>query len=64
MNVTPQTQAVLLLTAYFSKAVAGSPRPLSPGEWGRFALWLKEQGVLPEALLSEDPGVILADWKR
>ncbi len=63
MNVTPQTQAVLLLTAYFSKGAAGSPRPLSPTEWGRFALWLKERGVVPEALLSEDPGGILADWK-
>jgi predicted Rossmann fold nucleotide-binding protein DprA/Smf involved in DNA uptake len=63
MNVTPQTQAVLLLTAYFSKAAAGSPRPLSPTEWGRFALWLKERGVVPEALLSEDPDRILADWK-
>src|SRR5579863_7698495 len=63
MNVTPQTQAVLLLTAYFSKAVAGGPRPLSPVEWGRFALWLKERGVVPEILLSEDPGRILADWQ-
>ena len=63
MNVTPQTQAVVLLTAYLSKAAQGSPRPLSPTEWGRFALWLKERGTVPEALLSEDPGRIMADWQ-
>jgi predicted Rossmann fold nucleotide-binding protein DprA/Smf involved in DNA uptake len=63
MDITPQTQAVLLLTAYFSKPAEGSPRPLSPTEWGRFALWLKERGVSPEALLGEDPGLLLTGWE-
>jgi len=63
MDITPQTQAVLLLTAYFSKPAESSPRPLSPTEWGRFALWLKERGVSPEALLGEDPGLVLAGWE-
>ena len=31
------TQAVLLLTAYFSKANSGEAKPLSNKEWGRFA---------------------------
>jgi len=63
MDITPQTQAVLLLTAYFSRPPEGSPRPLSPSEWGRFALWLRGRGVLPEALLREDPGSVLAGWE-
>jgi len=63
MNIAPQTQAVLLLTAYLSKPMGSSPRPLSPIEWGRFALWLKERGVAPETLLGEDPAHVLAGWK-
>lgn len=62
MNISGQTQAVLLLTAYFSKPVKGDPRPLSPTEWGRFALWLKEKETLPEALLGNDPGLLLLGW--
>ncbi len=61
MNISGQTQAVLLLTAYFSKPVKGEPRPLSPTEWGRFALWLKEHNT-PEALLRDDPGSLLSGW--
>lgn len=62
MNISEQSQAVLLLTAYFSKAVKGNPRPLSPTEWGRFALWLKEHDTLPEALVRNDPGSFLSGW--
>lgn len=62
MNISEQSQAVLLLTAYFSKAVKGDPRPLSPTEWGRFALWLKEHDTLPEALVRNDPGSFLSGW--
>jgi predicted Rossmann fold nucleotide-binding protein DprA/Smf involved in DNA uptake len=62
MNISGQTQAVLLLTAYFSKPVKGDPRPLAPTEWGRFALWLKERDTLPEALLGNDPGSYLSGW--
>ncbi len=62
MNISGQTQAVLLLTVYFSKPVKGDPRPLSPTEWGRFALWLKERDTLPEALLGNDPGLLLSGW--
>lgn len=62
MNISGQTQAVLLLTAYFSKPVKGDPRPLSPTEWGRFALWLKDHDTLPEALLGNDPGLFLSKW--
>ena len=39
------------MTAWFSKPAKGEPKPLTPKEWGRFALWLKEKGRSPEALL-------------
>jgi predicted Rossmann fold nucleotide-binding protein DprA/Smf involved in DNA uptake len=60
------TQAVLLLTADFSKSAKSDPltllTPLTPTEWGRFALWLKESGLQPEALLVNDPAGLLAGW--
>jgi predicted Rossmann fold nucleotide-binding protein DprA/Smf involved in DNA uptake len=62
METTPHTQAVLLLTAHLPRAGKDAVRPLSPGEWGRFALWLKDRGLLPEALLAEDPDTLLAGW--
>ena len=62
MSVTPQTQAVLLLTAYFSKPEKGDPRPLTPKEWGRFALWLKERSLSPENLMTGDVKALLEGW--
>lgn len=62
MSVTPQTQAVLLLTAYFSKPEKGDSRPLTPKEWGRFALWLKERSLSPESLMTGDIKVLLEGW--
>lgn len=63
MNVDEQTQAVLLLTAWFSKPAKGDPKPLSPTEWGRFAQWLKEKGAVPEMLLTgDDPQQFLQGW--
>lgn len=61
MRTDPQAQAVLLLTVQLPKAAAGDPRPLSATEWGRFALWLKERKLAPEALLAGDPAALLAD---
>jgi predicted Rossmann fold nucleotide-binding protein DprA/Smf involved in DNA uptake len=63
MTTSPQTQAILLATAHLGKAAPGDPRPLTPAEWGRFALWLKHQGLLPEALLAGDPATVLAGWE-
>jgi predicted Rossmann fold nucleotide-binding protein DprA/Smf involved in DNA uptake len=62
--LTQSTQAVLLLTAHFSKPAPGDPKPLSPTEWGRFAVWLKEQGLTPEALLAEGPASLLGGWQE
>jgi predicted Rossmann fold nucleotide-binding protein DprA/Smf involved in DNA uptake len=55
-------QAVLLLTAHLSKASPGQPKPLGPGEYGRFAHWLRERDLHPESLLLEDPNSLLSDW--
>jgi len=62
MNINVQTQAVLLLTAYFTKPTKDDPRPLTPTEWGRFALWLKEKEFSPGDLLTGDPTRLLAGW--
>lgn len=63
MNVSVQTQAVLLLTAWFTKPGKTDPKPLTPTEWGRFAIWLKDKGLAPEALLNDnDPMRNLSGW--
>lgn len=63
MSISEQSQAVLLLTAWFSKPGKGEPKPLTPKEWGRFALWLKEQGLSPDVLLrTNDVTATLSGW--
>ncbi|GFM89172.1 hypothetical protein PSCICO_45710 [Pseudomonas cichorii] len=55
-------QAILLMTCHFSKSAKSDVKPLSPTEWGRFALWLNEQGSTPASLVSEDPRHVLHKW--
>lgn len=63
LNVSVQTQAVLLLTAWFTKPEKSAPKPLSPSEWSRLALWLKDRGLAPEVLLTDnDPLGRLDGW--
>ena len=63
MSTSLQTQAVLLLTVWFTKPAKGDSEPLTPTEWGRFAAWLKDQGKSPEALLTgDDPAACLQGW--
>ncbi|GBE10346.1 hypothetical protein BMS3Abin12_00910 [bacterium BMS3Abin12] len=62
MLISPNTQAILLLTSHFSKAERGSIKPLTPKEWGRFALWLKEKSLIPEHLMTGRPGDLLNGW--
>ncbi len=62
MSVSPNTQAVLLLTAHFAKARKEAIKPLTPKEWGRFALWLKEKSLTPEQLMNGRPGELLNGW--
>lgn len=60
MNTT--TQSILLLTSYFSKSV-GDAKPLTPTEWGRFAVWLNEQGKTPSDLVTSEPSGVLQGWR-
>ena len=60
--MSPTAQATLLLTSYFSKASNESAKPLTNGEWGRFALWLKEKSTTPADLLVADPKTLLQGW--
>jgi predicted Rossmann fold nucleotide-binding protein DprA/Smf involved in DNA uptake len=62
MNVSSQAQAVLLLTAHFSKPRPDDAKPLTPTEWGKFALWLKDESLGPETLLSGNLAEKLASW--
>jgi predicted Rossmann fold nucleotide-binding protein DprA/Smf involved in DNA uptake len=62
MTVSPNTQAVLLLTAHFSKSSGDSAKPLTPKEWGRFAVWLKDHALTPEQLMTSHPKDLLEGW--
>lgn len=62
MSLSSNTQAVLLLTAHFAKTRKDAVKPLTPKEWGRFALWLKEKTLTPEQLMNGQPGELLNGW--
>lgn len=57
-----KTQAILLLTAYFSRSTSLEAKPLTNKEWGRFAFWLKNQEMVPEDLLTGDLSQKLEGW--
>lgn len=60
MQISEQTRAVLLLTAWLGKVGADGPRPLTTAEWGRFAAWLHARGLTPADFLA-DPA-LLREW--
>ena len=60
--INTNTQAILLMTSYFSKMAKSELKPLSPTEWGRFARWLNEQGNTPADLITDDPRTVLNNW--
>lgn len=63
MNMlTPSTQAILLLTSYFSENRVKNIIPLSAEEWGGFAQWLHKHNLKPESLLEEGIETLLKDW--
>jgi len=63
MTTPPKTQAILLLTTHFTKVAAGDHKPLTPKEWGRFAIWLNARSLTPERLLTGDLQDLLNEWK-
>lgn len=62
MHLTPQAQAVMLLTVAFGKADGPGTRPLTIREWARFAIWLKDHGLEPASLLAGDVPKLLSGW--
>ncbi|MGI9250271.1 MAG: DNA-processing protein DprA [Pseudohongiellaceae bacterium] len=62
MNLSSTAQAMMLLTCHFGKADSKSCKPLTNAEWGRFALWLKDEGISPSDLLESDSKNLLTDW--
>ena len=52
----------MLLTVSFGKSSDAREAPLSNKEWGRFAVWLSDQGVEPAALLDGNVRDLLAGW--
>ncbi|MNF50264.1 hypothetical protein D3C85_703630 [compost metagenome] len=60
--INTNTQAILLLTSYFSKLAKSDLKPLSPTEWGRFARWLNEQGNTPADLVTGDLKAVISNW--
>lgn len=62
MSISPNTQAILLLTSYFSKIKGDLLRPLTPKEWGRLELWLSEKSLTPEQLMTSNFVELLNGW--
>ena len=63
-DLSPSTQAILLLTSAFSKYASDEEQPLSVSEWGLFAAWLHEHNMKPEDLLKKDFEVKLKEWSN
>jgi len=53
MNYDKNTQVIMLLSCYFSKAKKGDPTPLTPTEFGRFSLWLFKNKHQPSDLFDK-----------
>lgn len=62
MDVNAQAPAIMLLTVSLGKSSNLGVNPLSAKEWGRFAGWLKEQGLEPSVLLKGDIRSLLSEW--
>ena len=62
MPFPERTQAILLLTAHFSKPKKGDATPLSIKEYGRFAQWLSGQTLNPERLLKGNLRELIDGW--
>jgi predicted Rossmann fold nucleotide-binding protein DprA/Smf involved in DNA uptake len=62
MNLTPQAQAVMLLTVSFGKSDQTTAKPLSRKEWSRFAIWLRDHSLGPASLFENNLQSLLAGW--
>lgn len=62
MNMNPNTQAILLLAGHFGGSTSSDLKPLTVGEWGRFAEFLKASGIAPQTLLEKDSASLLHSY--
>lgn len=62
MNLSDNSQAILLLTAHFTERKNESVKPLTTTEWGRFAAWLKGQQLNPSSINTENFNELLTGW--
>lgn len=62
MHLNPNTQVILLLAGHFNASPAGDARPLTVGEWGRLAEFLRATGIAPRALLEKDALDLLSGY--
>ncbi len=62
MSISDNTQAILLLTAHFSKVKNEAVKPLTITEWGRFTWWLKERSLTPGHLMTGRLDELLNGW--
>ena len=60
--IDKNTQAILLLSCYFSKAKKDEPSPLTPSEYARYSRWLFENKYMPDSLLDNFEGTN-REWK-
>ncbi len=63
MALSSRSQAVMLLTGSLGKPDKSGPKPLTVGEWGRFAAWLRRRNLDPSALVQGDVTGLLAGWR-
>jgi len=61
-HYSENTQAVLLLSTFFSKPKKDEARPLTAIEYGRFARWLHEFNYTPSSLLHQFDEIV-SKWK-
>ncbi len=62
--LTRQAESVALLTAVLSERSTDGPKPLSIGEWAKFAQLLQSHRMQPSDLLERDGEQLVCDWQH
>ncbi len=66
MSVTPDAQAIMLLTVHFPKSGSDSAKPLTTTEWARLNKWLLDKNCdfKPSDLITSSPSQWLEGWSH
>ena len=66
MSVTPDAQAIMLLTVHFSKSGSDSAKPLTTTEWARLNKWMldKDSDFKPSDLMTGSLSEWLEGWSN